>query len=267
MYRIILRGACAVLLSSGSAVALAQESGESLCTLPGLTVLTDASGDVDASGLAPASVPLDYADLASVHVAQQTSADGAVQLVFTIKTGDLTVLPPNSAWYTSFKAPDGEFYGARMVTDLTGFESYESYTLNTNSGGDIADGRFPRDVTPADASSSYAADGTITVVVAAANVGVAEGGGSLKQFNAGSVAFVNIDYPVDPPDPPDPAFIPGGAAVVLDGAPNDLSRRGTVELTACNGAAKSGLEKFGGALGFALLLPLALLGLRRKRPI
>lgn len=265
MNLIIMRTAAAVALAGVTGWAAAQETGEQICVAPGVTVVTDDTGDVTAEQ-SPQGVPADFADIESVKVAQQKAADGSPQLVFTIKVVALDALTPNSGWFTSFKSSDGNFYGARMVTDITGAESFESYTLNTNSSGEVADGRFPKVITPADASSSYAADGTITVVVPGASIGITtESGASVRQFNAGSLFFANIDYPVDPPDPPEPAFIPGGFGLVLDPAPEDLSRRGTVELTTCSGTAKSGFEKFGGAIGFGLLLPAALLGLRRRK--
>jgi hypothetical protein len=257
----VVRGAATALLCLAPGWALAQAS-EDLCTAPGLTILTDGSGDVDGGELSPVPLAIDIYDLSSVQVAMQGAA-GAREMVFTITVADLTVPPPNSGWYTSFKAPDGEFYGARMVTDALGFESFESYTLNTNSGGEVADGRFPRVIKPA--SGSYDAAGVITVIVPAADIGITSDAGELRQFNAGSLTYANIDYPVDPPDPPDPLFVPGGFALVMDGAPNDLSRRGTLALKACAATAKADAGQFGGGLGFALLLPLlALAGLRRR---
>lgn len=254
MNRIVLRGAAAVLLGGMTAWAAAQEAGESLCAEPGLTLLTDGTGDVDGAGLFPEPVPLAHADLVSVQVAQPPQADGVTRLVFTISVdGALPpLLPPYSGWYTSFKAPNGTFYGVRLATDDTGAESYQSYTVGESNGGQT-DGRFADVIKPAESGS---VDGNaITITVKGSDIGLRNPGDQLKQFNAGSQQ----------------GLAPTGVGVlgaVLDGAPNDLSRRGELTTTGnepCAAAAKSGLEKFGGALNFALLLPLFGLARLRRR--
>lgn len=247
----MLRGAAALLLASASPIALAEES---LCSAPGLTILTDNTGDVDATGLSPAAIPLALADIVSVQMALDDSGDAPL-LTFTIKlNGSLSALPPNFAWYTSFKSPSNTFYGVRMVTDVTTLESFQSYTLG-ESTGEIADGRFVAETK--EATGSYAGD-TITITVPTADLGISRLENAIvSQFNAGSVLEVGAPG------------LGGLAAVVLDGAPDDLGRRGSVTLAACAPPAesKSGAvsSQFGGALGAALLLPLLALAGRRRR--
>lgn len=254
MNRFMLNAVAATLLGGATSWATAQEAGETFCVAPGLTILTDAAGD---AALEVVPLPADHADLLSVQVAQPPQADGVARLVFTIKVAGLAEpLPPLASWYTSFKGVSGSFYGVRMNTDATRTLAFQSYTLaeslDTGDGG-ASDGRFAETLKPAEAESNFNADGTITIVVKASDIGAGKPG-EIKQFNAGTVQRVGEESV-------------GGAAFVLDGAPDDLSRRGEVTVTEnaqCTAAAKSGLEKFGGALNFALLLPLALLGLRRR---
>lgn len=259
MNRIVSRGILVALLSGATAYAAAQDAtGESVCVVPGMTVLTDAAGDASFQGAVP--VPLDTFDLISVQVAQPPQDDGVNRLVFTIKVAglaDLPALPPVASWYTSFKGINGSFYGVRMNTDPTGAVAFQSYSvagsLDTGDGG-ISDGRFADNPKAAEAASNYSDDGTITIVVKASDVGASRDG-ELKQFNAGTVQRVGEESV-------------GGAAFVLDGAPDDLSRRGSVavaEAPDCAAASKSAPGQFGGALNFALLLPLiGLAGLRRR---
>ena len=249
MNRKLISASAALLLGSISGWSAAQE-GESLCTEPGLTILEDATGDVDVGGILPAGLPLSYADLVSLQVAQPISDDGKVRLVFTLKlAGALPpVLPPMSAWYTSFKGGNA-FYGVRMYNDESGTVQYQSYSLGANNDGG-SDGRFTEVIKPAE-SGNFSGD-TITITVAGSDIGIRNAGDSLKQFNAGSVQSVS----------------PQGmdlVAAVLDGAPDDLSRRGELTTVESCSASKSGLEKLGGALNFALLLPLLGFGLLRRR--
>ena len=252
----IIHGTAAALLACASVTVSAQTAEESLCSAPGLTLLTDNTGDVDATGLSPVAIPLALADIVSVQMALDDSGDAPL-LTFTIKlNGALSALPPNFAWYTSFKSPSNTFYGVRMVTDVTTLESFQSYTLGASTG-EISDGRFVAETKPA--QGSYSGD-TITITVPTADLGISRLENSIvSQFNAGTVLEVGVPG------------VAGLAAVVLDGAPDDLGRRGSVTLASCAPpaqAAKSAIapSQFGGALGAALLLPLfALAGLRRRR--
>lgn len=237
-----------VMLAAVSATVSAQDAA-SFCKLPGQLLLEDAAGDGGVLGL----VPLDSLDLLSLHVAQPTQEDGVSRIVFTLKTSALTVLPPQAAWFTSFQAGGGNPRGVRMQTDNQGNASFVSYLVATDTNGNTT-GSLVDSSKPAEPESNFNADGTITIVVKASDIGLREGAGTLKDFNAGSVATFG-----------DPNV--GSVASQADGMPDDLSRSGSVEGTGnapCESAAKAGVERFGGALNFALLLPLMLLGLRRR---
>lgn len=233
-----------VLLAAVSATASAQDAA-SFCKLPGQLLLEDPAGD--------ASVPVDSLDLISLHVAQPEQADGIARLVFTLKTPALTVLPPQSAWFASFIAGSGAPRGVRMQTDNTGAASFISYTVATDTNGGQT-GSLVDSSKAAEPESNFSGDGTITIVVKASDIGLREGAGTLKDFNAGAI-FTAGDPNV------------GSASLDADSMPDDMSRSGSVEGTGnapCESAAKAGVERFGGALNFALMLPLMLLGLRRR---
>lgn len=257
------RSSAAALVLSGVAAfaAGAAAADESTCTLPGVTVLQDGGGDVapgvitDTSGPLPVGLPLDYDDLLSLQVGQAAAADGSPRLVFTLGVASLTTLPslpPNATWFVSFKAPDKKLHGVRMVTDQTGAETYQSYLVDPGGlqGDGPSDGRFSASEKPLEADSNFT-DTAITFVVKPEDVGVKDVDAVLSSFNAAALQSADL--------------VAVGFADTFDTMPEALAREGKVELSKCAGGGKSLMQKFGGALGFGLLLPLlGLAGLRRR---
>lgn len=262
----VMRASAAAVLSLSCAAAFAQ-SATDLCTAPGATVLEDAGGDVQPGVLLdslPAGLPLDFADLLSLQVAQPPQEDGISRLVFTLNVADLEMLPslpPSNVWFASFSTPGG-LYGVRMLTDQMGAPSFQSYMVAPggamNDG--VSDGRFVVEGSekPADATSNVTG-GAITFVVPAQNVGLRDGTGTVGQFNAAHVVTVTVPMAVTFAD-------------TFDKMPDDLGRRGSVELPgdSCpkNAAASKSTAapaQFAGSLGLALLLPLLIGGLVRRR--
>lgn len=254
----------ALALSLLAAPALAQE--ESLCTEPGLTVLVDDAGDaapgsVTENAEPPVGLPLDYADILAINVAQPPQADGVPRLVFTLSMASLETLPqlpPNAAWFISFRAPDTRLRGVRMLTDGNGAPSFIAYTVSP--GGLNADG--PSDGRFVEAGSERAAeaesgftDGAIRIVVKASDVGVRNPGEILSNFNAAVVQSGTVPGVVSFAD-------------TFDTLPTDLTARtGTLTTAAsgdCGAKAAASPARFGGALGAALLMPFMLAALRRK---
>jgi hypothetical protein len=155
---------------------------QTLCGAPGLTVLSEGTGDainiVTVLGQ-PVSVPAPpAADLTLLTVSEPYLAGGALTLTFQLRTaakaGDL--LPPDTTWFTSFKNESGVVYAVRMITNATGTPRFESYKVAAGSNGarrgDFVEGT-PK---PAQASSGYTpADGLITLVVPASDLGVTAG--------------------------------------------------------------------------------------------
>lgn len=180
---------------------------ENVCTPPGLTVLTDGSGDGTTAGT----------DLKSFRLSQPYAADGNIKLRFQLNTDPgMNPQPAGSYWYVSFKEPYGKVHGVRMWYDPAAptAPTFQSYIAAPNASGGV-DGRFVQSGTqkPADPSSFYnPATGTIVIVVPVSNLGL-KAGDVISGFNAGSVQSVST-----------PA---GSAALVLDEMPNGLGYQGS----------------------------------------
>lgn len=261
MLKKILIGGSVVALSALALAATAAE--ESVCTAPGVTVLTDAGGDVMLGtvvilvGQPPIGLPISHADLLSVQVSEAAASDGAARLVVRLGVASMTTVPfllPQANWYVSFKAPDKKLHGLRMMTDQTGAETYQSYLVAPGGlqGDGASDGRFAEagSEKPLDAASSYDDTG-ISFVVDPKDVGVSSDDAVLSSFNAAQLQTADL--------------VAVGFADTFDTVPDGLAREGSVALSKCSGG-KSLVQKFGGALGLGLLLPLlGLAGLRRRR--
>jgi hypothetical protein len=187
---------------------------QSPCQAPGVTVLTDATGD--------STIPVPGYDLLSASVAQPYAASGNFKLVFTVKTDAAlaAVQPAGSAWYLAMTVPEAggttRYTGVRMEGTGTGVAFY-SYVPGANTSGAV-DGRFVDSKTAADPSSSYnPATGTITIVVSPADLGLAAGS-TITGFVAGSSQTT------------DPTEMVAGATEVWDSMPNSLSFTNTFSI-------------------------------------
>jgi hypothetical protein len=185
------------------------------CQVPGVRLLTDASGDslTGTSGT----------DLQSLWLSQSVGADGKVKLRFQLNTdpGSTTQLP-DSYWYVSFKAPDGTVHGVRMwfSPNAPSTPTFQSYVAAPNSSGGV-DGRFVTSGSekPADPTSSYnAASGAIVIVVAAGDVGL-NSGDTISGFNSAAVQAVTT--PV------------ASGAEIVDDMPNGLAYQGSFGVGGC----------------------------------
>jgi hypothetical protein len=107
---------------------------ETACRLPGITVVTDATGDQAGS---PALTQL---DVQHAWMAEPYTGDGSQKLIVTMKVADLTPpLTPNGVWRTFWTMPhaggsanDSTYYVA-MSTDQTGTPSYAFGVFITNA--------------------------------------------------------------------------------------------------------------------------------------
>ncbi len=184
---------------------------EDVCVAPGLTLLSDPAGDqTGPSGQ----------DLQLLTISQFHAGDGMPRLRFQFRTGDLTVLPPNTGWYSSFELPlqDGEttatIRGVRMFTDAAGQVAYQAYTANPSNGGQI-DGRFVDPDTTVAAESGEYGDGVISIVVKASDLFVVPGA-VLTGFNAGTTQSSSNS-----------ATVPNFVTAVSDEMPDGLGRTGS----------------------------------------
>jgi PKD repeat protein len=181
------------------------------CVLPGLGILTDAAGDQTGP---------DAHDVQSLSIAQLYKASGP-RIVFTMKVASLANLTPNTLWNISFDGADNVQYGARMRTDSSNAVFFEYFTANTSGTNDRRDGITPKAGTIKNAetaaapavSSGFSADGTIRIVVPAADIGITAPGQLLKNF------LIRIGEQVTTPTGGSATFFP-------DSAPDSLTRTG-----------------------------------------
>jgi Tol biopolymer transport system component len=125
---------------------------ESSCRVPGLTVLSDQTGDaVDAKA---------NHDIERVSIAEPYLI-GTSKLVFNIKAANLNQLTPNTSWRVYFRTPSamGPRYFVDMRTDTNGAISYKYGTGPDTTLGDVDEGHY------------NAQTGTITITVAHNKVG------------------------------------------------------------------------------------------------
>jgi Uncharacterized conserved protein len=185
------------------------------CAAPGVTLLTDATGD----SLSPGA----GTDMISASVSQPYAADGNVKLIFTIKTDPdpnfTAAKTPGAAWYLAMKVPDAtqssgfRYAGVRMDASPTG-PIFSSYVPGTNTSGGT-DGRFVDSSKPADPASSYDPNtGTITIIVPASDLGLADGS-VIRGFVAGSTQSSDV------------ANVGAGATEVWDAMPDSLAFAGS----------------------------------------
>jgi len=156
---------------------------ENVCALPGLTKLTDASGDTSAIlGIFPTPAP-PGSDLLSFQISQPYAEDGIIRLAFTINTDNgESPQPIGSSWYVALKIPDPapattfHYRGVHMTWNGT-TPTFESYTPSPNGSGGV-DGRFVKagSQVPADPSSGYTAPfNKVVIVVKASDLGLNPG--------------------------------------------------------------------------------------------
>ena len=249
-----MKRSIAVLVASGLWLAALPQLGASADSCGAVTVLTDPQGDWDGDVVTDTGAPVAEGtpeeDLLSVSVASA----GSGKLAFVIKVVSMpAVLEPNAAWFTSFLGPDQQtYYGVRMQTDQTGTPSYFSYTASGSGAGGTGpvDGRFINTQKPADAASGYTADGTITIIVNASDVGIAGTGDTLGSFDAASMQGAG-----------DPSI--ASLAVTTDDAPAGLVR-GDATYKEGDCGSKSGVLGLGALQLPALLILGGLAALRRR---
>jgi hypothetical protein len=170
---------------------------QNICTPPGLTVLTDGTGDaISIATVAGQSVGVPgppATDLTLLTVTQPYVPGGALSLMFQLRTAAAGTLPPDSVWFVSFRNPAGVAYAVRMVTDATGTARFESYKVGAASDGSRRGDFVEGTPKPAAAGSGYApANGTITILVRGSDIGVTAPGTSITSLLAMSAKLVGL---------------------------------------------------------------------------
>lgn len=186
---------------------------EDPCKAPGVTVLTDATGD--ALDMQPGH------DIVKLSIAEPGSL-GPGKLMFILKMVSLQNVPPNTTWPILFHASAGDFW-VRMSNVVTpsnptgaikfAYGSGTSYTA-LNSGGDNPG-------LPADAASGFNADGTITIVISRSAIRNPAPGAQLTQF----LTRISVEG--------------GAASLTPDNMPDSLARAGTYTIKGSENCAAS----------------------------
>ncbi len=175
---------------------------ESLCELPGITVLTDKANDVLQANN-PAPTP--FYDARSLAVSQPYFENGDYKLVFTLKMQSLAQQPAGALWPIRFCSPavpdctdtnaaisaTNKYFTVQMSTMSSAMPVFQILQPNNTD--------TTRRTIAADATSGFNTDGTITIVVNATDIGLtAEGAGSeqlskfLTRIVAGAVTPDNM---------------------------------------------------------------------------
>ena len=160
------------------------ETGDTVCEAPGLPILSDPAGDI----FAPIGQTSNAAwDVRKLSASQPYFENGAYKIAFHLKVENLAVMPQNTVWPINFCSPafpcvnpdvntkaygaDNKYYTVRAVSpgaDNPGAEPIFQILQPTAGGNTVAE----RSKITADPSSGYNADGTITMVVNAADIGL-----------------------------------------------------------------------------------------------
>ncbi|HEY2801743.1 MAG TPA: PKD domain-containing protein [Chthoniobacterales bacterium] len=172
---------------------------ETACALPGITTLTDPTGDE--LDMVPGH------DAQSLQIAEPFSF-APNKVVFTLKMQSLAVLPPDTEWPVTFNGADNVNYTVRMTNSpVDGYVSGPPLFQVGPTGGTLA---------PADPASNYSTDGTITIVVPRSAIGSPAVGQMLTGFLT-RIAANLVGITITPDNMPD-SLAPTGSYTIVGNA-------------------------------------------------
>lgn len=177
LYRVTAINAAGESTSEACAVVSPQCPGgggsQDPCEEPGVTILTDATGDFTLPvGMQTVFGPA--LDLEQLSIAEPEEL-GPGRIMFILKVVNLENVPPDTTWPIQFRAPNGSDFVARMHTDPLG---QVFFTLAP--GTDTSPLTNPG--IPADSASAFTPDGNIRVVIPRSAIGNAAPGEDLTMF-------------------------------------------------------------------------------------
>jgi hypothetical protein len=178
---------------------------EDACTFPGVTVLTDGSGDFTL----PVGMPTLFGpalDLQKLSIAEPLNL-GPGKVMFVLKVASLQNLPPETTWPILFRSPTSPTatdFAARMHTNALGQVFFTVATGANNVNPVLNPG------VPADPASGFSADGTIRIVVSRTAIGNPAANQMLDMF------LVRVRSPEG-----------GASALTPDNMPDSLARTGS----------------------------------------
>jgi hypothetical protein len=244
----------ATVLNSG----LAPPSTERSCTATGLTMISSPAGVTGNGGL-----PTGQDDLRRVSVAEPEDMPG--KLVFTMKTAGMPFVPPAHRWYVYFsiEGDDNEYFASMDAS-----QGLPVFNYGTRSN-------IPLPVVPVgsfttlgdlDTASGYTEDGTITLVVDKATLGMEPGmrlrglAAAIRQSTPSSINAAGLT--VDSAGAVSDYLVVGNDNCV---ALADMGADAEVEGDDSDASARGLLSGRGGALSMLWMLLMILgLGLRRR---
>lgn len=135
---------------------------ETPCQLPGRTMVDDPAGDQTG---APANTGL---DITKVSVAEPFLNSCSNQLVFTMKVGDLTVLPQQARWTMFFSRTDASMNSTEYFVSMNSDDTGNPTAVTFNYGHTSIGAGGVRTLTTdgvADTGSTFSTDGTIIILI------------------------------------------------------------------------------------------------------
>jgi hypothetical protein len=189
---------------------------EKACLLPGLTILTDGTGDE--LDMVPAH------DVQHLWIAEPV-AFAPNQLVFTMKMQSLATVPPNTRWPITFTAPNNVNYTVRMTdapsdypvgcTTTACITHTPIFQYGPTAGPFVTiDPTAPGNTNP----SNFTPDGTITMVVPRSGIGNPMTGQSISGFLVRIVGVNGVVITITPDNMPD-NLGPAGSYTVVGNLP------------------------------------------------
>lgn len=151
-------------------------------TCSGLIIHRNDPTHPESTGGAVAQAPVPQLLIDYVAVGEPPDTNN---LMFKMKVGDLSTIPPNSRWrivWDSFAAPGQQFY-VGMTSDANGTPSFEYGTIATAVVGLVLGVPEETRTGAADQASNFQPDGTITIYVPKSAVGNPQPGDLLGAIN------------------------------------------------------------------------------------
>lgn len=171
---------------------------ESPCLPPGLTILTDATGDE--LDMVPGH------DVQSLQIAEPF-AFAPDKVVFTLKMQSLATVPPDTEWPVTFNGADSVNYTVQMTNSpVDGSTGAPIFQVGPTGGPFV----------PADPASNFTPDGTITIVVPRSAIGAPAEGQQLTGFLT-RIAANLVGVTITPDNMPD-SLAPTGSYTIVGNA-------------------------------------------------
>src|SRR5437016_8838339 len=92
------------------------------CTLPGVSLITDPTGDTGTGSLGTVPTANGSQDITEVLVAEPFTPDGVARLAFTMRVADLSTLAPSGIWRIFFTAGGTTYFVGAFNDRVNGLQ-------------------------------------------------------------------------------------------------------------------------------------------------